>query len=600
MLETETSSRISADGKFLPKYNWVDLINKTHTVAYDTESFGLEREFLDGTGYCTGFSLCVKVDGEYYYEYIPVGQVRGSTPNMLKADYLPILEAMNSRRVLLFNARHDLRVTDTIGPKPTNYIDLARLTHLHNENYKQSRSLENMCAVYVGPGMGKKKSELYESIVTVLGYGKFTYEEEEEYGAWDAYMTYRLGEATVERLAQKKEAVPVLKYWTDFEQENYEALYNMKTRGVLVNIDKCHWYNDKADDRMATIESELGFDPGKPKNLQRVLIDELGLPQILSKKTGNPTFDKDAMDRYEDILENRSDIAETELAQKILEHRGWKLAKGLYYNKMIEMVHPDGRVRPEYLSHGTVSGRYSCRNPNLQQLPKEVGKKPKPWVDTLKADLFYAQEDYELWEFDYSQLEFRLGAHFANEQILIECFNDSSRDVFNEMAALLSMTRQDSKTLTYTINYGGGVTRLSDVFNMTGPQARKIIDNFYQKYPNLRKVNMFAQHQAKSSGKIQLWTGRYRHFQYEGEAFKAFNSYIQGGAADVVKLAMNRINRELPEVRMLLQVHDSLIFELPVARREYYKEAIMDIMANPGGLKWRVQLKTDGHRLGAG
>lgn len=605
---SSTALQLNKKQAFKPKYDWLKLLSQTGAVALDTENFGLDREFLDGTGYKMGFSLCVKIGEQYYYEYIPTGHRMGTeTENATEEYWRPILNVVVTKKVFLYNAPYDNRVLRVgYDIHLTDYVDLVRLTHLENENYAQKRNLENMTKKYCPDVDPKKMTKLMLDMIDMFGWGFFSFEQLQEYGAHDAYMTYRLAEATINQLAKSGEAEKVLAYWKNVEQENYEATYNMKSRGILVDLDVCREYVERGRNEIERVKGELGFDPSIRKNMERVFWEELQLPVIYKKKKKNgvivevPTFDKDAMERYELMLESRMDRDDSELAGKILEFRGWSKAISSYYGSYLKLVYPDGRVRPSYLYHGTKTGRFACIEPNLQQIPKEKGKKPKPWVDNLKAEVFYAKEGYELWEFDYSQLEFRMGAHYAGEQVLLEAFNDDNRDVFSEMALLLSMPRQDCKTLTYSINYGAGVQRIMDAFNVSRDVARKHIERFYETYPNLRRVNMLAKLRAEKNLKIELWSGRARHFQYKEEGFKSFNSFIQGGAADLVKMAMNRINRELPEVRMLLQVHDSLIFELPVARVAEYKAQIMDIMANPGGMEWDVHLKTDGHLLGMG
>lgn len=592
--------------EFKPKYDWVNILDKVSTVALDTENHGLEREFIDGSYYHLGFSICVKLNGEYIREYIPTGHKyfdpSGGTENMPQEAVASILRLVQKKKVFLFNAQYDNRVADSYGFKFPDFVCLQRLTQLDDENYYGPRSLDNMVAKYCKDVEPKKMTPELKLFIDNFGWGALTFEMINEYGTHDAFITYKLAEATVAALEKKGEANNVFTYWSKIENDTYDTLYNMKTRGVLVDLEVCQNYVDFGTKEIERIKGELGFDPGVRKNMERVFWQDLEMPVIMAKRKGkpdSPTFNKDAMERYELMLEARSNRDGSELAGKVLAFRGWQKAISSYYQKYIDLVFPDGKVRPSYLVHGTVSGRFACIEPNLQQLPKEATGK-KPWVDTLKQDVFRAEEGYELWEFDYSQLEFRLGAHYANEPALLEAFNDDSRDVFNEMSALLAMPRQDCKTLTYSINYGAGAGRIMEAFNVTNKVARGHIQNFYDTYPNLRRVNMIAKNQAERNLKIQLWSGRWRHFQSREQGFKAFNSFIQGGAADLVKLAMNRINKELPELRMLLQVHDSIIFELPVAKAEHYKAQIMDIMANPGGGPWNVHLKTDGHRLGAG
>jgi DNA polymerase-1 len=164
------------------------------------------------------------------------------------------------------------------------------------------------------------------------------------------------------------------------------------------------------------------------------------------------------------------------------------------------------------------------------------------------------------------------------------------------------MERHDTKTLTYTIQYGGGLKRLSAVFGVSTDRADSIRSGFYTAYPGFRTVSNLAQRKAKFVGKIKLWSGRYRHFAYpKDEAHKAFNSVIQGGAADIVEGTMVRLFERVDndqECRMLLQVHDSVIFEILTEKEDYYLPIIKETMENVEP-DFGVKFAVDAHRFGA-
>jgi DNA polymerase-1 len=281
-----------------------------------------------------------------------------------------------------------------------------------------------------------------------------------------------------------------------------------------------------------------------------------------------------------------------EIGTRILEYRGWQKGVSGYYQPYQSKLSHDGRLRAEYKSHGTVTGRFSCADPNLQQIPKETDKE---WNREVKGCLI-GGIGKTLWELDYSQLEFRLAASAAKEDRLLGIFNDPTRDIFTEMAGQLGMQRQDTKTLTYTILYGGGVLRIKDVFGADDDKAAEIIDNFYSTYPQLRNARMFFGTRAKSDGYVEIWSGRRRHFRFpKEEHYKAFNSYVQGGAADLVKQVMVNVDRDVcnSECSLLLQVHDSLVFEIENGREEHYLPRIAEIMTAP---QFGVHLEVDSHR----
>ena len=242
----------------------------------------------------------------------------------------------------------------------------------------------------------------------------------------------------------------------------------------------------------------------------------------------------------------------------------------------LELISPDGRLRPNYKIHGTVTGRMSCEKPNLQQIPRASDKE---WNGELKQ-AFIPKYGYSLYEADYSQLELRLAAAYAKEEGLLQAFAEG-RDVFTEMSNQLGMARHDAKTMTYTIQYGGGINRLSQVFKISSERAGELRSNFYQTYPGFRAKTEAASRKAKSVGVLKYWSGRKRHFvDREAEAHKAFNSVIQGGAAEIMKHTMIRLFEEVDnnDCQMLLQVHDSIIFEIRTELLSTYVPLIKSVM----------------------
>jgi DNA polymerase-1 len=209
---------------------------------------------------------------------------------------------------------------------------------------------------------------------------------------------------------------------------------------------------------------------------------------------------------------------------------------------------------------------------------------------------FIPREGFTLLEGDYSQLEFRLSAAFAKQTNLLEIFNDPSRDVFTESSKLLGMKRQDGKTLTYLLGYGGGPDKIKNVFGVSLDEGRAIRDNFFATYPNLLKAARYANNIALAKRRVPIWSGRYRNFlNVKEEAHKAYNSLVQGGAADIVERTMVRCRQEglnTEDCRMLLQVHDSLVFEVRTELVPYYKIIIKECMQRVEP-NWGVLFKVD-------
>jgi DNA polymerase-1 len=292
---------------------------------------------------------------------------------------------------------------------------------------------------------------------------------------------------------------------------------------------------------------------------------------------------------YETMLEERND----ETARKVLEYRGWQKTCSSNYQSYLSLVSLDGRVRPNYRLHGTVTGRLSCSDPNLQQIPRTSDK---PWNGNLKK-AFIPKDGYSLYEADYSQLELRLAATYGQETELIEIFEEG-RDVFTEMSQVLGMSRFNTKTLVYSMQYGAGINRISTVFGVGKSEAEDIRQNFYNQYPGFRAISRRATTMARSKGKVKLWSGRYRHFDRPDEqAHKAFNAVCQGGAADIVMYTMLRLEDEVDnaqECRMLLQVHDSVVYEIRNDKIEHYLpeiKRVMEAVVPNFGVKFAVEIK---------
>jgi DNA polymerase-1 len=166
------------------------------------------------------------------------------------------------------------------------------------------------------------------------------------------------------------------------------------------------------------------------------------------------------------------------------------------------------------------------------------------------------------------------------------------------MAETLGMSRFDTKTLTYSMQYGAGVTRIKEVFKVSEFEARQIRDNYFNTYPGFRSITQFAARKAEQKGYVKTWSGRRRHFQWpKTESFKAFNSVVQGGAADIVERTMLRLQGtgcNVSDCRMLLQVHDSIVFELREEAVEDFKPKIIKAMEDVEpdfGVKFSVDFK---------
>jgi DNA polymerase-1 len=353
----------------------------------------------------------------------------------------------------------------------------------------------------------------------------------------------------------------------------------MEAVGIAVDLGQIESEIVTGELRMAELVDILGGNPGSPKFLAKLFFDDLHLPVVkISEKTSKPSFDKYAMEEYELLLA----ASDNETAGLVLEYRGWAKTVSSNYKAYLDLLSPDGYLRPNYKVHGTRTRRLSCEKPNLQQIPRST---PKRWNGNLKK-AFIARPGYTLYEFDYAQLELRLAAVYSGDETLLHAFR-SKINIFTAMASVLGWLRHDCKTFTYTILYGGGDRRVSVVFKVTPGRAHRMREEFYESYPALRTIQKKAAHLATVRGYLKLWTGLRRHFlDPESDAHKAFNSLTQGGAAEIVKHTGIKLGKTVDwdECKVLLQVHDSYVCEIKNGTEDYWIPIVRGVMEDVGSL----------------
>lgn len=567
--------------------NFFALASISEHLAVDTETTGLgpDNDIRDGRGYCQGVSVAFRgLSGKLHSAYFPFRHVVGA--NLDKGILLKLKELIeNHPCVVMHNAKYDIVSLATLGIKQVGFFyDTMLIAHLLNENLF-SKELDYLAKIYLHDE-GKKKSEEF-LLFQKNGWIRIPSFIMAEYAAYDTDLTLRL----LEFLLPKFKEESLEETW-DHKQKFLRLIIKMESRGITINQDLATRQGKKGRFMLDDLANELGFNPGSSKQIGVFLCEELGLPVVKRTPNGNPCFDKWAMEIYEEILDRTND----DRARLILEYRGWQKATTSCYEPYVLLCSPDGRLRPGYKLHGTVTGRLSCEKPNLQQIPR---KGEKAWNGDMKS-CFIPEEGFTLWEADYSQLELRLGAAYAKEKSMLEIFADDSRDIFSEMAERLGMERFVVKTMTYTIQYGGGATRLSQVFGVSMEEGAKLKDDYYAAYPGIASITRMAAVKCKAQRYLKLWSGRRRHFQRPSEeSHKAFNSIIQGGAADIVERTMLRLDEAVDsdDCRMLLQVHDSVVFEIRNGMEAAYLPRIRTVMEDVSP-DFGVVFRVDIHRWG--
>lgn len=350
------------------------------------------------------------------------------------------------------------------------------------------------------------------------------------------------------------------------EADFIRLIARIKQRGIKIDTAFARKKAIQGTRILNQISSELGWNPGSSQQLGKYLIDDLGLPVLKRTEKGAPSFDKEALEEYELYLDALGD----DTAKQVLTYRGWQKTVSSNFQAYLDLMDENEILHPNYKVHGTRTGRLSCEKPNLQQIPRES---IKPWNGDVKKafitrdSTFYQQivsekrrksgvsGSLKLRTFDFKQVEFRLAAAYAQEKELLEVFN-SGADIFTEMSQRLGRPRSQIKTFVYSTLYGAGRAKVALVLGMPRKESDELYDEYHGTWPGFHKISEKATQLAINNGYIEYWTGRRRHLP-RGEARKAFNSVIQGGAFEIVKRRMLALSEE----PIVLQVHDSITVE---------------------------------------
>jgi len=396
-----------------------------------------------------------------------------------------------------------------------------------------------------------------------------------DYAAEDAEVTLRLHKLFKPRLAQEH----MTTVYETLERPLIGVLRKMESEGIKVETAELKRLSNEFAHRMADLETEIHglagreFNVGSPKQLGEILFDEMGIPGGKKTKTG-------AYGTGADVLEALSHQGH-DLPARVLDWRQLSKLKSTYTDALIGEINPaTGRVHTSYSQAVASTGRLASTEPNLQNIParSEEGRKIR------KA--FVAEPGHKLLSADYSQIELRLLAHVAGIDALKQAFADgldihaiTASQVFGEpVEGMDPMTRRRAKAINFGIIYGISAFGLSNQLGISKSEAGQYIDAYFEKYPGIRDYMERTKDGAHKTGYVYTPFGRKCHMRgineknpnMRGMAERAaINAPIQGGAADIIKKAMIRLPDALTDkglkARMLLQVHDELIFEVPDA-----------------------------------
>ena len=417
---------------------------------------------------------------------------------------------------------------------------------------------------------------------------------------YESYANY----ASVEVLRQKLRDTKMDTLFRDIEMPLVFTLFDMEQNGIRVEADALKQYGDQLAGKIAELEKEIYEEAGEtfninsPKQLGVVLFENMKLPGGRKTKTGYSTA--------ADVLEKLA--PEHPVVAKILEYRQYTKLKSTYADGLANYIQDDGRIHGKFNQTITATGRISSTEPNLQNIPvrMELGR--------LIRKVFIPEEGYRFVDADYSQIELRVLAHCSGDEHLIQAYKEQS-DIHRITASqvfhipfdeVTPQQRRNAKAVNFGIVYGISSFGLSQDLSITRKEAAKYIDDYFATYPGIKTFLDHAVTHAKEEGYVVTLFGRRRpvpelsssNFMQRsfGERV-AMNSPIQGAAADIIKIAMIRVNQRLKDQKMksrlVLQVHDELLIEAYEPELDEVQNILKEEMEHAAELK--VPLEIDMH-----
>lgn len=398
-----------------------------------------------------------------------------------------------------------------------------------------------------------------------------------------------------------------LALWPD-SADFLRQLFEMEWTGIPVDQELTRKLSADTEARMRQLEDAMGFDPQKRAVLAHKLFspapDGLGLPipkRVTSDTSpqfpqGLPGMDSEELLALIDPDPSGEEAQRAnDLVSNVLEYRGLVKANSTWYKGFLQHSDAEGRIHPNYNTvgdrdkYGTLTSRLTCSLPNIQQLPRDprraVYKQLVPDSHSF-GGLVCNRPRCRLYVADYSQIEYRLGSVYADETDVLEMYLKGG-DVHQVIADKLGIPRNDpggkldGKKVNFTCYYGAGVDKIAALLKVDGNTALQVHREYWAALPKTRKFTYQCTRVAKERGYIKLWNGRRRHFEYEHEHHKAFNSLIQGGAAQIMERTMVQFYRRKAPYRVAFQIHDALGFMIPDDFREKWIEEITEIMEWP-------------------
>ena len=567
---------------------WVEKLKQAKLFALDTETDNLDYMAAN----LVGISFALE-NGEAAYLPLQLDYL-GAPKTLEKTTALtllkPVLENPTIQKVGQ-NFKYDLTIFARNGIDVQG-VAFDTMLESYVLNSTGRHNMDDLAKRYLGHQTisfeeiaGKGKNQ--------LTFNQIPLEKAAEYAAEDADVTMKLQQVLWEKLSKE----PTLeKLFKEMELPLLGVLSRMERRGVLIDSDALFLQSNEIANRLSELEEQAYVLAGQPfnlastKQLQEILFDKLGLPVIQKTPKGAPSTN-------EEVLEELA--FSHELPKVLVEHRGLSKLKSTYTDKLPQMVNPQtGRVHTSYHQAVTATGRLSSSDPNLQNIPirNEEGRRIR--------QAFIAREGFTVVAADYSQIELRIMAHLSQDQGLINAFTQG-KDIHRSTAAeifgvaldeVTSEQRRNAKAINFGLIYGMSAFGLSRQLGIGRADAQSYMDLYFKRYPGVQTFMHDIREKAKAQGYVETLFGRRLYLpdinssngmRRKAAERVAINAPMQGTAADIIKRAMIQLDQKLqndPDIAMIMQVHDELVFEVRSEKVAFYSELIKTQMESAADL----------------
>lgn len=569
---------------------WLEKINAAELTAFDSETTSLDPM----TAQIVGLSFSVEPG---HAAYVPLAHRGPDAPVQLPRDEVlvklkPWLESADHKKVGQ-HMKYDEQVLANYGIEMRGVEHDTLLESYVLESHR-THDMDSLALRHLGIRTIKYE-EVAGKGASQIGFDEVALEQAAEYAAEDADITLRLHQALYPQVAAEK----TLDYvYRGIEVPTSRVLRKMERTGVLIDADKLRAQSSEIATRLIQLESEAyvlaggEFNLGSPKQIGQIFFEKLELPVVKKTPSGAPSTD-------EEVLQKLAE--DYPLPKILLEHRGLSKLKSTYTDKLPRMVNAQtGRVHTNYAQAVAVTGRLASNDPNLQNIPVRTGEGRRI------REAFIAPPGHKLVSADYSQIELRIMAHISGDESLLRAFSQGE-DIHRATAAeIFSVTplevsndqRRVAKVINFGLIYGMSAFGLAANLGITRDAAKLYIDRYFARYPGVARYMDETRLSAKAKGYVETAFGRRLWLpeinggngpRRQAAERAAINAPMQGTAADLIKLSMIAVQKWIEEskvgTRMIMQVHDELILEVPDAELSDVRKRLPELMCGVAALK---------------